>query len=227
MRPFVLAFVLAATSAVVTLGAQGPAHARLFSPEDLGILESPDRDEWQQPDRVMDALGIAEASRVADLGAGGGWFTVRLARRVGPNGVVYAEDVQPPMIDSTRRRVSNQGLTNVRFILGTEADPKLPPNLNAVLIVDTYPQIGAPVEVLRRVGAALAPNGRLGIVEFKKDGVGGPGPPMAERVDPISIVRAAEQAGLRLIREETFLRYQYLLIFERAPVGASRGGPTR
>ena len=81
---------------------QGPAHGRLFPPEDLGILESPDRDEWQQPERIMDALGIAEASRVADLGAGGGWFTIRLARRVGPNGVVFAEDVQRQMIDSTR-----------------------------------------------------------------------------------------------------------------------------
>ena len=65
-------------------------HGRLFPPQDLGLLEAPDRDIWQRPDQIMDALAIAEASVVADVGAGSGWFTVRLARRVGPNGVVYA-----------------------------------------------------------------------------------------------------------------------------------------
>ena len=107
--------------------AQAPSHGPLFSPADLGILESPDRDEWQQPDRIMDALQIAEGSRVADVGAGGGWFTIRLARRVGPNGKVYAEDVQMQMIDSIRRRVDFEGLKNVEPILGTLDDPRLPP----------------------------------------------------------------------------------------------------
>ncbi len=74
---------------------QRPAHGRLFPPEDLGILESPDRDEWQQPDRIMDALSIAEASHVADVGAGGGWFTIRLARRVGPNGACTPRTFSP------------------------------------------------------------------------------------------------------------------------------------
>lgn len=221
-----LATVGLALTTALAAATQGPAHGRLFPPEDLGVLESPDRDEWQQPDRIMDALGIAEASRVADLGAGGGWFTIRLANRVGPNGVVYAEDVQRQMIDSTRRRVANRGLTNVQFILGTEEDPRLPSNLDAVLIVDTYPQFGEPVEVLRRIALSLAPDGRIGIVDFKKDGVGGPGPPIDERVDQATIKRAAERAGLRLIREETFLRYQYLLVFGRTDPtarGAARG----
>src|SRR5262245_16173765 len=72
----------------------------LFAPQDLGRFEGPDREDWQKPDLIMDALRIAEGSVVADLGAGGGWFTVRLARRVGPRGRVYAEDIQPPMIDA-------------------------------------------------------------------------------------------------------------------------------
>jgi ubiquinone/menaquinone biosynthesis C-methylase UbiE len=199
--------------------AQRPTHGRLFKPEDLGVLESPDRDEWQQPERIMDALRIADGARVADLGAGGGWFTIRLARRVGPNGRVYAEDVQPEMIDSIRQRVANQRLTSVETILGTEDDPRLPDNLDAVLVVDAYPQFGSRpedrVSVLRHIARALAPHGRLGLVDFKLDGVGGPGPPPDERLDPAQVRREAEQAGLQLLREETFLRYQYLLVFGR------------
>ena len=197
--------------------AQRPTHGRLFPPEDLGILESPDRDDWQEPERIMDALLIADGSRVADLGAGGGWFTIRLAKRVGPNGRVYAEDVQSEMIVSIRQRVANQQLTNVETILGETRNPRLPANLNAVLIVDTYTQFDPDVRVpvLRYVVQALAPDGRLGIVDFKRDGVGGPGPPLEDRLDPNVIRADAEQAGLRLISEETLLRYQYLLIFGR------------
>lgn len=204
--------------ASMTLAAQSAAppreaHSRLFRPEDLGILESPDRDEWQQPEQVMDALGIAEGSRVADVGAGGGWFTVRLARRVGPNGRVFAQDIQPQMIEAIKRRIEREGLTNVERVLGTTQDPRLPDNLRAVLIVDTYPQVSDPVALLRYIAGKLAPNGRLGIVDFKPDGAGGPGPPLAERLDPETIKRDAAQAGLTLRREETFLRYQYLLVF--------------
>jgi cyclopropane fatty-acyl-phospholipid synthase-like methyltransferase len=90
----------------------------LFPPANLGLLESPDRDAWQKPEQIMDALGIAEGSKVADIGIGSGWFTIRLARRVGPNGRVYAEDVQRQMLEATRRRVSREGLKNVETILG-------------------------------------------------------------------------------------------------------------
>jgi len=198
-----------------TSGAHGQTHARLFPPDQLGLLEAPDRDEWQQPQDIMDALGIADGAKVADLGAGGGWFTIRLSRRVGPNGVVYAEDIQPQMIDAIKRRVASLEITNVRPILGTPEDPGLPSGLNAVLMVDTFPQLRDPVGLLRNVRAALAPNGRLGVVDFKPDGSGGPGPPLEERVDPEVILRAAASAGLTLRSRETFLRYQYLLVFTK------------
>lgn len=212
-----LALVVTTLALATGAAAQQPTHGRLFPPEDLGILESPDREEWQQPDRIMDALGIGDGSRVADLGAGGGWFTIRLARRVGPNGVVYAEDIQPPMIESIQRRVADQGLTDrVTAILGTAEDPQLPPALDAVLIVDTYSQIGEVerIAVLRHVAEALAPGGRLGIVDFRKDGAGGPGPSVEERIDASVILDDAREAGLHFVREETFLLYQYLLVFE-------------
>jgi ubiquinone/menaquinone biosynthesis C-methylase UbiE len=204
-------------AAVATLSAaqrqpQQPQHSQLFPPEQLGTLEGPDRDAWQRPDQVMDKLLIAEGSVVADLGAGGGWFTMRLASRVGPNGIVYAEDVQPQMIEAITRRTARAMLRNVRTVLGTSLDPGLPAPVDAVLIVDTYHEMEQPVVMLGNVARSLKPAGRIGIVEFKKDGWG-PGPPMDERMDPERIVRDAEAAGLRLLSHETFLRYQYMLVF--------------
>jgi arsenite methyltransferase len=196
-------------------GSGNRGESRIFPPEKLGELEGPDRDLWQKPDQVMDALGIADGTIVADLGAGGGWFTVRLARRVGPQGVVYAEDIQEQMLESIDRRVKREGLRNVRMLLGAADDPKLPTGrLHAVLIVDVYHEVTQPVEFLRNVKEGLTPQGRLGIVEFKRDG-GGPGPLMEERVDEASVVQYAEAAGFKLLSRETFLPYQYLLIFAK------------
>jgi ubiquinone/menaquinone biosynthesis C-methylase UbiE len=162
----------------------------------------------------MDKLLIAEGSVVADLGAGGGWFTMRLASRVGPNGIVYAEDVQSQMIEAITRRITRAQLRNVRTVLGTQTDPRLPQPIDAALFVDTYHELEQPVLLLRKVAEVLKPGGRIGIIEFKKDGWG-PGPPMDERMDPEPIVRDAEAAGLRLLSRESFLRYQYMLVFTR------------
>jgi ubiquinone/menaquinone biosynthesis C-methylase UbiE len=189
-------------------------HTRLFRPEDLSELEGPDRDEWQRPDKIMDVLGIGEASVVADLGAGSGWFTPRLARRVGPNGMVYAEDVQRPMIQAIKIRVDRLGLKNVTTVLGTATDPRLPVPIDAVLIVDAYHEMEQPVALLRNVAKVLRLPGRIGIVDFTKDG-GGPGPAMEERVDPDRVIRDAQAAGLVLRSRETFLKYQYMLVFEQ------------
>ena len=224
-RPFVLAMVVSAIALSLSaltraqeprrqLGTQEPRRsARLFPPERLGELEGPDRELWQKPDQIMDVLGIADGSKVADLGAGGGWFTVRLARRVGPQGMVYAEDVQEQMIESMERRLSREGLRNVKMVLGTSDNPMLPKDrLDAVLIVDVYHEVEQRVALLRYVRDSLRPQGRLGIVDFRKDG-GGPGPAMEERIDEAMVLTDAEAAGLRLLSREAFLPYQYLLIF--------------
>jgi ubiquinone/menaquinone biosynthesis C-methylase UbiE len=185
----------------------------LFRPEELGVLEGPDRDAWQKPDLVMDALRIGEGSVVADVGAGGGWFTVRLARRVGPNGIVYAQDVQKQMLEAIRGRVDREGLRNVRYVHGETTDPKLPAGaLDAVVIVDTYHEFANPVPLLRGLRASLKPSGRVGIVNFSMDG-GGPGPPLTERVRDERVINEAKQAGMRMLGRETFLEFQYFLIF--------------
>jgi predicted methyltransferase len=208
--------LLAAVALGVLLAAEAAAqHTRLFRPEDLGELEAPDRDEWQRPDKIMDALGVAEASVVADLGAGSGWFTIRLADRVGPNGKVFAEDIQRPMIQAIKVRVERMGLKGrVTAVLGTANDPRLPEPVDAVLIVDAFHEMENPVLLLRNVAKSLKPKGRIGIVQHTKDG-GGPGPALAERVDPEVVIRDAQAAGLVLRSRETFLKYQYMLVFEQ------------
>lgn len=203
-------------------------RGRLFPPLDLGLLEGPDRETWQKPDQIMDALGIADGAVVADLGAGGGWFTLRLARRVGPNGLVYAQDIQPEMIEVIRRRVESENLRNVRTIIGTATDPRLPTGLDAVLIVNSYHEMDDPgrpeaiVTLLRNLAAALKPQGRIGVIDFTP-GNGGPGPSADERVAPDVVIRTAATAGLKLQRRDTVAPYQYLLIFGRdAAADASR-----
>ena len=192
---------------------QGGSHpARLFPPSDLGLLDAPDRDLWQRPDQIMDSLGVADGSVVADIGAGSGWFTIRLARRVGPQGLVYAEDVQKEMINAISRRVSREGLNNVRPVLGLKNDPGLPQPVDAALMVDAYHEIENRVAVLRNLARALKPQGRIGVVDFRLHGTG-PGPSIEERVSPDVVVKDATEAGLRLIRQEPFLPYQYFLVF--------------
>lgn len=189
----------------------------LFPPENLGLLESPDREAWQKPDQIMDALGIADGSTVADIGAGAGWFTIRLARRVGPNGIVYAQDVQRQMLEAIRRRVSREGLLNVQARLGTGTDPNLPPRAaDAILVVDVYPEVDDRVAFLRNLAAALKPNGRIGVVNYKP-GRGGPGPvPPNEgvRVESTAVEADARAAGLRVLAREN-LPFQYLLVLGR------------
>jgi predicted methyltransferase len=164
----------------------------------------------------MDALGIADGSVVADLGAGSGWFTLRLARRVGPNGMVYAEDIQRQMIEVINRAVQREALSNVRTVLGTPRDPRLPPGIDAVLIVGAYHEMEDPVSLLKNVAVSLKPQGRIGVVDFTAGG-GGPGPPAEDRVDPDAVVKAAEAAGLQLVSREPVPPFQFLLIFGKAP----------
>jgi ubiquinone/menaquinone biosynthesis C-methylase UbiE len=211
-RLLAFAFV-ACVLGVASAQQQGTGHGRLFPPSDLGLLDAPDRDLWQRPAEIMDAMGVADGSVVADIGAGSGWFTIRLARRVGPQGIVYAEDVQQEMISAISRRVQREGFTNVKPVLGLKNDPNLPAStLDAVLMVDAYHEVEDRVTMLRNLAKALKPQGRLGIVDFKLDGTG-PGPSIEERVSPDVVVKDAAQAGLKLIRQEPFLQYQYFLIF--------------
>ena len=195
---------------------QPKPRSRLFPPLDLGLLEGADREQWQKPDQIMDALKIADGSVVADLGAGGGWFTVRLARRVGPNGRVYAEDIQPLMIEAIKRKVQRENLTNVRTVLGTPKDSRLPRGLDAVLIVGAYHEMEDPVTLLRNAADSLKPQGRIGVVDYSA-GAGGPGPEPDQRIDAETVIRGATAANLQVISREAIPPFMFMLVLGKGP----------
>jgi len=190
---------------------QQKARRGLFSPLKLGELEGADREQWNKPEQIMDALKIADGSKVAEIGAGGGWFIIRLAHRVNQNGVVYAEDVQPEMLEAIRRRVQRENLRNVVTVLGTTKDSRLPHNLDAILINGAYHELEYPVAVLKDAANSLKPQGRIGIVEYSP-GAGGPGPEPEQRVDPEAVIKGATAAGLKVISRETVPPFMFMVV---------------
>ena len=165
----------------------------------------------------MDALGIADGSKVADLGAGGGWFTVRLARRVGPNGVVYAEDVQPQMIEAIAARGRRGNVSrNIEYDPGDGHRPDAPGRRSTPSSSST-PTARLPATRCcssRTCARALKEGGRVGIVDYKRQG-GGPGPDGA-RPDPASDRGSGtSRRGCACVARETFLPFQFFLVFER------------
>jgi ubiquinone/menaquinone biosynthesis C-methylase UbiE len=215
-------FFLPADSARPADAASGAqkSRGRLFPPLNLGVLEGADREQWQKPDQIMDALKIADGSLVGEIGAGGGWFTIRLAHRVNQNGVVYAEDIQKEMLEAIRRRVQREGLTNVRTILGTTKDSRLPHGLDAILIVGAYHEMENPVAVLQDAAESLKPHGRIGIVDYSP-GAGGPGPDPEQRVDQDTVIKGATAAGLQVITQEPVPPFMFMVILGK-PTPAAR-----
>lgn len=173
-------------------------------------FDDPARDAWQMPDRVLEALALPPYAAVADLGAGTGYFTMRLARAV-PRGTVYAVDIEPSMLAFIRTRAEVDEVANVVTVQAEPADPKLPVPVDVVLVVNTYhhlPDRPAYFAALRR---SLAPGGRVAIVDFRTDAPGGP--PVKFRFDPSRIADEMQRAGYRLVAQHDFLPRQHFLVF--------------
>src|ERR1700730_3364723 len=144
-----------------------PGKHALFSAFDLSLLETPDRNQWQRTDDILDELKIADGSVVADIAAGGGWFSVQLARRVGPAGIGYAEEIQSSMIETISLRIRKENLTNIKPVLGTPTDPHLPrDSVDAVVIVNAFNDIEAPEPLLANIRQAMKDRGVLGVIDF-------------------------------------------------------------
>jgi ubiquinone/menaquinone biosynthesis C-methylase UbiE len=196
------------------LPAQTPVSHPTSTPYagDLSIFEEPGRDKRLQIDRVMDLLNIKPGSTVADIGAGGGWFSVRAARRVAPNGRVIAEEINPKAITSIQQRARREHLSNIETLLGTPDDPKLAPNsLDAALMLKVYHEIAHPPLVLANLRDALKPGARFGIID--RNGTG------ADHGLNEPILRAeVERAGFRQVARYDFTKadgQDYFLIFEK------------
>jgi predicted methyltransferase len=177
---------------------------------DLKIFEDPGREKRLQIDRVMDLLQIKPGSTVADIGAGGGWFSVRAARRVTPSGRVIAEDINPKAITYIQQRAQREHLLNIVALLGTPDDPKLAPNsIDAARMLKVYHEIAHPTLVLANLRAGLKPGARFGIID--RNGTG------ADHGLNESIVRAeVERAGFRQVARYDFTKadgQDYFLIF--------------
>jgi ubiquinone/menaquinone biosynthesis C-methylase UbiE len=214
-RKLLAALLVAAFLPLPGLRGQNPAPAHPTSTPyagDLSIFEDPGRDKRLQIDRVMDLLGLKAGSTVADIGAGGGWFSVRAARRVGPHGRVIAEDINPKGIAYIQQRAQREHLDNIETILGTPDDPKLTPGTaDAALMLKVYHEIANPVPVLKNLRAAMKPGARFGIIDRNGNGAN-------HGLDEAILRAEVEHAGFRQVARYDFTKadgQDYFLIFEK------------
>lgn len=177
---------------------------------DLSIFDYPDRDKKLQIDRVMDILGIAPNKIVADIGAGSGWFTEHAARKVGRGGRVFAEDINPQAVEHIADRMKKANIDNVRVILGTADDPKLPQGaIDAVMLLKVYHEIQQPEALMKKVKASLHPGAKVGIIDRNGNGAD-------HGLNQDVVVREMNEAGFRLAEHYDFTKadgQDYFLVF--------------
>jgi len=178
-------------------------------------LVRPEREAEEHPDEALDAIGVAAGSTVADIGAGAGYMTWRMAERVGPSGKVYANDIQPKMLDLLRRNMAERKLGNVTPVLGAVDDPKLPRNtVDLVLLVDVYHEFSEPQKMLQHIRESLRSDGRVVLVEYRGEDPAVPIRP--EHKMTVQQVKAElEPEGFRLDRVSEVLPRQHILIFKK------------
>ncbi len=192
---------------------KGRVIAPAMSYQGAGWLERSDRETTEQPEKVLDALKIAPGSTVADIGAGTGYFSLRLAKRVGPQGRVLATDIQPQMLAMLSENMRAAGVRNIEPILCTPTDAKLAEGqLDLALMVDVYHELASPAETLTQVRRALKPEGRLVLVEYRGEDPKVPIKP--EHKMTLAQVRSEiEPMGFRLQEVFEFLVYQRVIVF--------------
>ena len=177
------------------------------------IFDDPDRDAWQKPHEVIQALKLKPDAIVADIGAGTGYFAMRLAHMTA-QGKVYAVDAEPDMVKHLAERAKKNGLANVVAVQAGPDDPRLPEKADLVLLVDVYHHIGSREQYFRRLRESLKPGGRLAVIDFTMETRRGP--PPSGRIAPDVVKSELQRAGYTLSEEHKFLPDQYFLVFRAA-----------
>ena len=176
-------------------------------------LTRPERIQEEAPDRMLAALEIKKGSVVAGVGAGVGYHVWRLAEIVGPTGKVIAEDIQEGMIQLLKKNMDDRKLRNVEIVLGTPSDPKLAQNsLDLVLMVDVYHEFSDPLTMMKHIQNALKPDGRVVLVEFRKEDASVPIQPL-HKMSVQEVRSELEPLGFKLQRSLEFLPWQHILVF--------------
>jgi len=206
-----------------------PPHHPMPLERYIAVLEDPKRDEWQKPDEVLKALDLQAGQVVADIGAGSGYFTMRLARAVGDKGRVLALDVDEGMIDHLRQRLAKEQLNNVTTMQVPAHDPLLiDQSVDVVFICDTYHHLEDRAIYMKKVKKGLKPNGRVVIIDFyKREGIP-VGPPLHMRFSEDTVQKELHAAGLQVTKKLSVLPYQYILIAQpmtAAPTASPAGRP--
>jgi ubiquinone/menaquinone biosynthesis C-methylase UbiE len=179
-------------------------------------LERPEREWEEDPAKAVDALGLKKGMVVADVGAGTGYFSVRMARAVGPTGKVYASDLQEPMLKRLARNAAKEKITNIETVQATESDPNLPPNaIDLIIMVDVYHEFSEPQTMLRKMRAALKPEGRLVLLEYRKEDPSVPIRP-EHKMSAQEAKTEVEAEGFQLHETIGVLPRQHILVFTKA-----------
>ena len=204
------------TGVLVDAQRRHPVSGRVFAPVmgvgGAGWLERPEREDEEAPSKALEALDLKPGMVVADIGAGSGYYSTRIAKRVGPTGRVYATDIQPGMIEILERRIKNEGLANITTVLGGMDDPRLPPGtIDLAIMVDVYHELQQPQVFLQRLKPAFKPGGRLVLLEFRKED---PSVPILEvhKMSVAEVKQELEAEGFVLDKVIDVLPWQHIIV---------------
>ncbi|HKQ13378.1 MAG TPA: class I SAM-dependent methyltransferase [Steroidobacteraceae bacterium] len=193
----------------------GREIAQVMGPGGIVWLERPERETEEQPQLVIDALEIKPGQTIADLGAGSGYFSFRIAPLVGPTGKVLAIDIEPTMLDTIAQRASREHVTNITTVRSSARDPNLAPHsVDLLFMVDVYHELEYPYEVMTKVRAALKPGGRVALVEYRAED-----PEVrikaVHKMSERQVRREMQAAGFKHVKTVRTLPLQHLIVFER------------
>lgn len=210
IRPFVITCL--ATAACLAGQVEHKHHPPGSAEEYIKILNDPTRDAWQKPDEVIRALALKPDEVVADIGSGGGYFSFRLAHHTA---LVYAVDIDQKLLDAVSKSGAQSGVQNVRTVLASAGDPKLPPeSVDTVFFCEVTHHIQNRPDYYRKIDQVLRPGGRIVIIDFYKKKLP-VGPPEAMKLSESQVIGELEAAGFRKTKTFSFLPYQYFMQFER------------